>query len=145
VTVVLSVYKAMNLPIGGGVLDRGSRSAPIQITVDGLHEELRKTLATATTWDVWSAGANVLADFDYLWIESDQDVSLELTCDVGGEVGTVVFAVIVKAGRPFDLLTDDAVALYTANFASGTTDVIDRLRIRNASGSTANIRVLLVT
>lgn len=141
----LNVYKAMDLQIGGGPIVRGSRSAPIQITVDGLHEELRKQLATATTWDVWSTGANVLTDFDYLYIESDQDVSLELTCDVGGQVGTVVFAVIVKAGRPFDLLTDDAVANYTANFATGTTDVIDRLRIRNSSGQTANIRVLLVT
>lgn len=144
-TYTLNVYKGMDLQIGGEPIVRGSRSAPIAISVDGVTQEFHKQVLTTAIWNVWQAGGDVIPDFDYLWIETDQDVELELTCDFSGNVGTVVFAFSVKSGRPFDLLSDDAWANYTANFASGTLDVIDRIRIKNTSGSTANIRVLLVT
>lgn len=143
----LNVWKSYELTIDGEQLIGGSRAAPVQVTVDGKRAELYRSLATATTWDVWDAtdAEEALANFDYLFIESDQNVFVELTVDKGGEVGTVVFAIEIQANKPFDLFADDAMANYTADFATGTEDVIERIRIRNNSGSTAGVRVLLVT
>lgn len=139
-------YLAYELTVDGETIAGGSHSAASQVTVDGKRAELVKSLATATTWDVWEAGSEEpLSDFDYLFVEADQNVLLELTCDKGNEVGTVVFAKEIPASKPFDLITDDAMAAHTADFGAGTEDVIDRLRIRNVSGSTATVRVLLVT
>lgn len=143
----LNVWKGYELTVDGEQIVGGSRSAPVQITVDGKRAELYRSLATSTTWTVWDGtdAQEPLANFDYLFIESDQNVLLELTVDKGGEVGIVVFALEIQANRPFDLMADDAMALYTANFATGTEDVIDRIRIRNVSGSTASVRVMLIT
>lgn len=142
----LRVWKAFEVVINGHVVAGGSRSKPVEITVAGSVLDDTKSMADSTTWTAWTTGSGVaLTDFDYLYIESDQDVWLELTADVGAEVGTVVFAKQIKANEPFDLLHDDAYANYTANFGSGTADVVDRVRIRNISGNTANVRVVLVT
>lgn len=137
----LKVWKAFELdPNTKG----GSRSAPIEIEVGGQKIDKEFTLATSTTLDLWTS-ADVLTNFDYVWIEADQDLYIEWTCDRGGEVGTVVFGDIMEANTPWDRFYDDALALYTANFATGTADVVDRIRLRNVSGSTANGRFVLIT
>lgn len=143
----LNVFQAYELTIDGEQLVGGSRSAPVQITVDGKRVEYYRSLATATTITPWTGtdSSAAISNFDFLYLESDQNVFLELTADSGGEVGTVVFAIEVQASRPFMLCSDDAYAIYTANFSTGTEDLIDRVRIRNVSGTTANVRLLLVT
>ncbi len=143
----LTYYSGFSFPSGSKTVQGGNRSGGYSITVDGLHERLYKSLATATTWVAWNSdGDNTsVTNFDFLWMISDQNVFLELTCDKGGENGTVVFAHEVQANIPYALASDDAYALYTANFATGTEDVIDRLRVRNVSGNTALVEIHLVT
>lgn len=143
----LTYYSGFSFPSGSKTIQGGNRSGGYSITVDGLHERLYKSLATATTWEAWEASDEntSVTNFDFLWMISDQNVFIELTCDKGGEVGTVVFACEVQANIPFVLSSDDAYALYTANFATGSEDLIDRLRVRNVSGSTALVEIHLVT
>lgn len=141
---LLRVWKAFALELPAYTVEGGSRSAPIEITVGGQVIDKRFTLATATTLDLWTS-ADAVTNFEYVFIESDQDIYVEWTCDRGGEVGTVVFADEIKAYTPWDRLYDDAIALHTANFATGTEDVVDRIRLRNVSGTTANGRFVLVT
>ena len=143
----LNVYQHFYMTISGDTVARGSRSAPTAITVDGQKKEWNRSLATATTALVWDGTATdePLSNFDFLYIKSDQDLLVEFTCDKGAEVGTVVFARKVLASEPMMILHDDAMANYTAAFATGTADVIDRIRVRNTSGSTAVVDVVLVT
>lgn len=130
----------------GETVRGGSRSAPIEIECDGLVSDVWKSLADATTWDAWAAGASEgLTDFDLLWIWADQDIRVELTVDANNGVGDELIAFLVEAETPFRLIYDDALANYTSNFAAGTADVVDRVRIRNVSGSTAKVRRVLVT
>lgn len=123
----------------------GSRSSPTEVTVDGYVIEHKFSLAATTTKSIWNGTSDELTNFEYLYIESDQDVRIELTVDVGNEVGDELWAKIIKANQPFDIMEDDALAVYTANFATGTADVIDRLRIRNAGSTAANVRIVMVT
>lgn len=143
----LNVWSAWELTSNGRQRKGGNRSAPVEVTVDGKVKDISTTLATATTVTPWDGTDTneALTDFDFLWLKSNQNILLELTCDKGAEVGTVVFAKEIQANQDFMLLSDDAMALYTANFATGTEDKIDRLRLRNVSGSTATIEGALVT
>lgn len=126
----------------------GSLSEARTLSVTGAALDLRKIIGTSTTWDVWESGADEpMTDFDVLCIESElSGVIVELTADKGGEVGTRVFTVELTADCPFFLFSDGSWANYTADFAAGTLDVIDRIRIRNVNASsTASVRVLMLT
>lgn len=142
----LRVWQCYELDVDGERIVGGSRSAPVEITVDGKRKEYYRSLATSTTVTVW-AGTDTnepISNFDFMYVESDQNVILELTTDVGNEVGDEKYAIEVQANRPFTLCSDDAFAGYTS-ISSNTEDVIDTVKIRNASGSTANVRVILIT
>lgn len=142
----LSVWQAYELTVDGEQIKGGSRTAPVTITVDGKRLEAYKSQSTATTWDVWTTGAEEpLTDFDFLFVESDQNVFLELTVDQNNGTGREEIAIEIQANRPFMLCSDDAKANYTTDFAAGSDDVIDMVRIRNESGSTAAVRVVLIT
>lgn len=140
----LRVWKAFQMETADGETKGGSKSAPIELSVAGQKIDKEFSLATSTTLDLWTS-ADTATDFDYVWIEADQDLRVEWTCDRGAEVGTVVFADLIEADTPWDRLYDDALANYTANFATGTADVVDRIRLRNVSGSTAYGRFVLIT
>jgi len=142
----LRLYQFFEVVVDGERRKGGSLTAPSRITVSDPMLDAVKSLATATTWDVWTTGSEEpITDFDFLWIESDQNVFLEITTDTGADVGTVVSTVEIKADVPFTLASDTSKANYTADFAAGSNDVIDQLRIRNESGSTAHVRVAMFT
>jgi hypothetical protein len=140
----LKVWKAFEMDLATDPVRGGSRSSPIEIEVSGLKIDKEFSLATSTTIDIWTS-ADAVTNFDYVWLEADQDLRIEWTCDRGGEVGTVVFADLMEALTPWDRFYDDAMANYTANYATGTADVVDRIRLRNVSGSTAYGRFVLIT
>lgn len=131
----------------GYIEKRGSRSAPTSVTVTGTKKEWRASLATATTSLVWDAAVSgePVTDWDIFWIKSDQDLLVEFTIDSNATYGTMIHAVKITANEPRVIIRDDMVANATANFATGTTDLCDRIRVRNASGSTAIIDILLLT
>lgn len=126
-------------------LEGSCRPDPIEISVTGTAIEHRFSLAGTTTKTIWTASSDEIADFDLLWIESDQDLYVELTVDVASDVGDELATKIVLANQPFMLLGDDAIANYTANFATGTADVFDRLRVRNPGSTAANVRIVMIT
>src|SRR5688500_5163274 len=141
----LLVSSSFNLIGGSQPLSGAARPNPIEIEVTGTFTDHRISVAATTTKTIWTASSDELADFDFLWIESDQELYVELTVDVGGEVGDELLTKVIQANQPFVLISDDALANYTANFATGTEDVIDRLRIRNPGSTAANVRVVMIT
>ncbi len=124
----------------------GSSVTPQTVSVVGTIKDEVKVVGAAVTWDFWVTGTEEpLTDFDFLFIESDLDgVMVELTTDKGAEVGKVVSTVELKAGKPLMLNSDGSWANYTVDFAAGTLDVIDQIRIHNPAGN-ANVRAVLVT
>lgn len=144
----ISVYNQVVLDLGSGPsIVLGSRETPTVLSVSGYEYRVRKSLAVTTTWSAWSAGSASLTDFDFCYIMSDLDgVQVELTTDVGNDVGDEYMVVTLKAGVPLILGADDGIANYTVNWGAGTADVIDRIRVRNPSAVTAaNVDFLLVT
>ena len=143
----LRVYDYWEVTDADGIEHRGgSRSAPIEVSVTPIVDDRTKSLADSTTWDAWITGAEeAMTEFDFFWMIADQDVRVELTVDKGNEVGDEVLVLLVEANTPFRLFYDDALAAYTADFAAGTADLVDRIRIRNVSGETAIVRRVLIT
>ena len=141
---VLRVWSAFELESNGVVHRGGSKSAPVEVTVDAVVSDQQFTLATATSQTVWTS-ASPPTNFDYFWLLSDQALKLELTVDRGGEVGLEEIVFVHPANKPFQLHDDAALALYSGTLSGGTADVIDEIVIRNESGTTANVRAVLVT
>lgn len=145
----LRVWDGFEVEIGGRKISGGSRVTPIELTVSTPYLDTTKLLTAGSSWTPWGAQTpDPISDFDFLYIESDvSGVQLELTIDVNNGVGDELICITLQAGKPFKLYTDDAYALYTANFVAGTLDVIDRIRLKNPSAATssANVRVVLFT
>lgn len=112
-------------------------------------QEFQRTLVTATTislWDPTVSGTGVPADFDILVLVSDQTVLIEFTIDEGN-ANEQLLPITLAAGQPLVLCDDAAIrGTYTGGDGfTGTTDVIDKLRVKNASGSTATLYLLIGT
>jgi len=150
VTATLRVFEAYELSVDGEEIKGGSRSAPVEITVDGKRKEWYGAVPATSSVTVFdgrtASSTDPISDFDFLFIEADQTVILELTVDKGGEVATKVSAVEVLANRPRMLLGNGAYTNFTTDVSSGTRDVIDFIRVRNStSTASANVRVMLIT
>lgn len=142
----LSVYQRAEWNFGEADFSKGSLSTPTEVTVDGRTYSLDVDASTGATTTLWTT-STAFADWDFLYIQSNYDVILEFAADINGN--SVLFAKILKANVPLMLMYDDAVSsASTSNFFGGTYDstkTINRLRIRNDSGSTATIRGILIT
>lgn len=142
----LRVWNAFEVVIDGRSIAGGSRSNPQEVSVGEPYIDTPKTVAFGTTWDAWGfTTEQPISTFDFLWIESSLDgVLVELTTDANNGVGDELFVVELKADKPFLLFTDTGRANYTADFAAGSADVIDRIRIHNPSADTdAVVRLCL--
>lgn len=138
----LHIYDAWEL-VGSGKKG-GSRTQPIELTVDGYVDHDKVSLATATSLTVWNS-AEALTNFDFFWLQADQDLKIELTVDRGAEVGSEELVIVQEANTPFRLIYDDALANYSGTLSGGTADVIDEIVIRNESGSTAVVERAIIT
>ena len=139
----------------------GSTTATDSITITHYFDK-RYSITNSTLTEIWND--TMLGDFDFLWVESDQAVELQLVCNEGGTLaGSDIqngFCVKLIAGVPFVLGSDDS--RHTGDMAGtfnesnhGTeidtwestwgADVIDRIECYNSSGSTANVRVFAAT
>ncbi|MCA9366692.1 hypothetical protein KC887_00300 [Candidatus Kaiserbacteria bacterium] len=110
-------------------------------------EKLEATIVLTNTssilvWDP-TVVTEPISSFSVLSVVSDQDVLLELCCDAGNDVGKKTFVLKVKQNLPFSLHSNYSHANLTEGF-DGTADVIDRIRLKNVSGSTANITITLI-
>jgi hypothetical protein len=144
----LELYQAFQVTIGGELLIGGSRSAPQEIDVGDEFDRPRKTLAAGDIWDLWTADDSAVDAMGFLWVESDVDgVQLEFTVDLNNGVGLGVFAIVLVANIPLILPTKQAIANYAANFATGTVDSIERIRVKNPADATddANVRGFILS
>ena len=139
----------------------GSTTATDSITITHYFDK-RYSVTNSTLTEIWND--TMLADFDFLWVEADQTVELQLVCNEGGTVsGSDLqngFTVELIAGVPLILgsdksrnMGDVAGSLTEGNIntemdtweSTWGADVIDRIECYNSSGSTANIRVFAAT
>lgn len=137
------IYSYFRATINGKLYEAGVRNTPTEITLTDVLFEGRKSLAAGDVWDAWGFSTEEpVSAFDVLVIESDlSGVLVELTCDKGNDVGREEFVVELVAGLPLILGSDSSMANYTADFASGTADVIDRIRVKNPSGASSSAKV----
>ena len=140
----------------------GSTTAADSITINHYYDQ-RFSIANTTLVELWSDSA-ATSDFDFLWIESDAAVEIQLMCNEGGTLAgdNIENAWVVKlaAGIPFILANDDSrnmgnmagtcndsnyqseIDTWETNWAA---DTIDRIEGYNGSGGTANVRIFLAT
>ena len=106
-----------------------------------------------TVFDTDAATAGAAADnvgpnndFDFLIIISNQSIIVELAGDVSANGADDINIITVAANTPLILAADDTYIDYgnATGFAhaSAVTQVIERVRIGNISGSTATVRVI---
>ena len=140
----------------------GSTTAADTITVTHYYDQ-RFSIANNTLVELWS-DSTATSDFDFLWIESDAAVEIQLLCNENGVIGGSNlengFVVKLTAGIPFILSNDDsrnrgdmAATVNASNYASEmddwydtwAADTIDRIQCFNSSGGTAIVRIFLAT
>lgn len=133
----------------------GSNIEPVSIDIAGA--ELTNDaiiIAANTVVKVWDKDESGVGDFDFMLLAADRTLYVELTVDIGGEVGTALFTLPLlgtgvdgKYGLPLMLGADDAYASdYTASFAAGTLDLIERIRVKNLdTTNAAKLRRILAT
>jgi hypothetical protein len=115
------------------------------VTAIDEHAHRKGKVATATTrtvWDPAAAGEHV-GTFRFLAFWSDVEVQLEFTT-ANGDGDEAIGLVTVAANTPFLLGSDDGRNNYTTDAFAGDADVIDLIRVRNASGSDCRYNLVLV-
>lgn len=100
--------------------------------------------AIGTLWDYQHG----LTDFTFCRIETDVGtaalpVMLELTTDLAAAVQVGYSTVALRSGFPYVLFSSKSYANYTANFAGGTMETIQRFRVKNLNATSANVRIWL--
>lgn len=100
--------------------------------------------ATVNLWDPLATDTENPATFSFLMVWSDGAVDLGFWGDDGGEVGKNTWSHRVVADVPFILAADDTYANPGADDPfTGTLDLIERLGIKNSSGATRKVKVLI--
>lgn len=140
-------YSYTEVVLDGTKHSIGSLTDPVEISVSGeLLYDRTFSVATTAKQLIFSVSNVDLADFDFLVVLSDKDdVVLELVTDDGNEVGERVGTYELRANVPFVLGSDDSYANHTVDFAAGTLDSVETLRVKNNNSATARIRVMAVT
>lgn len=148
------LWSRLEVVVNGQVIAAGRRltDAPHKISLaSGIVHEQTVSIAAGSSAKLFDVDDDI-ADFDLLWIESDQTVVLQLVtdddADVGEELGTVTLTGSGTAGTygpPFFLVGDDSYANFTVDFAGGTLDVIERINAKNNGSSAAQVHLLALT
>lgn len=140
----------------------GSTSASDSITITHYYDQ-RFSIANTTLVELWS-DSTATSDFDFLWIESDAAVEIQLVCNEGGDLSNNNiengFCIKLTAGIPFILSNDDSRNMGNMNGTfnesnyqseidtwetNWVADTIDRIECYNGSGGTANVRIFAAT
>ena len=161
-TLSLTTHFTVDIPDDDShTITGGSTTATDSITITHYFDK-RYAITNSTLKEIWND--TMLDDFDFLWIESDQIVEIQLMCNEGGTVAGSnlenAWVVKLQAGVPFCLADDlsrnrgDVAGSFSeANYlaendtweTNWTADTIDRIECYNSSGSTANVRVFAET
>lgn len=141
----------------------GSTSTAKTINIDtGEIFDRTYSIASGTLTEILND--DKIADFDFLWIESDQAGEIQLLCnqdgDVAGDDMETGFVIALSAGKPF-ILTSDASrnlgdvtgTMSEANYvtelntweSTWNVDTIDRIEWYHSTSVTAKVRVFAAT
>ena len=157
---ILKVTQHFEVTIGGNKYEFGSKTTPQSITIGTevifVHEY---SVATATLQELWSNSRT--SDFDFMFIESDQDCDIQLVSseDVSDELG---FVIALLANVPFILSSDGSADLAGSTVVAEDIDrweteltdpgngwdltkKIDRVEYYQTSGSSAKVIVAAFT
>lgn len=132
----------------GASLGDGSCDSPNILSGLTLSAKNRFTVLTTTIATLWNA-ANGPSDFQYLRIKSNLGdttnglVMLELVTDSAAIVKVTPYTVGLMKDKPFELWSSQSYANYTANFAGGTLEKINLIRVKNLNTGTANVSIWL--
>jgi hypothetical protein len=152
-SVTCKIFQHLELNVGGELKEAGSRTVAEEVTVDGYVFETRAAVPDNYLDQIlWTAGDGGIDDFDVLYVESDEDIFLELR----NTQATDEFVLLeVKAGVPLILRSDDVAGyqsttrLDDAELVEATDyDQVDRITAqRNVADDEgdATVRLLLIT
>lgn len=139
----------------------GSTTSADTITINHYYDQ-RFSIGTETLVELWS-DSTATSSFDFLWIESDIAVEIQLVCNEGGTLaGNDIengWVVKTTAGIPFILANDDSRNMGNMDGTFGESqhqdeidnwqthwiaDTIDRIECYNSSASdAANVRIFV--
>lgn len=143
----INVYTFFETTIDGVRVTGGSLTTPTAVTAASeVKHDQTFSIANGGTQELFDVDDDI-GDFDFLWILSDQsDVLLEIVVDDDADNGESYQVKELFAGLPFILGSDDALASDgTVSAFTGTADLIERITVKNSSGSTAKVRVFAAT
>ena len=119
--------------------------APVQVTVGGTVHRQTYSIADTGTQKIFDVTTD-LSNFDFAIILSDQNLLLQKVIDDAGNNGEAFFVETIRANVPYPIPIDDGLAGNgTVDLFDGTADVIERLDVKNSSGATANVTVLVIS
>ncbi len=143
----VNLFMSVDALVKGVRHQLGNKNA-ISVTLTASEEVDHKqyTLAASGTQLVWQASSTESANvaFTAMAFITDKNIDVEMICDVNNGVGTKVWTQRVPANMPFLLPSKVAFANATADFASGTADLIEKISIRNATADEAHGQVMIL-
>jgi hypothetical protein len=126
-------------------MGRQSNELPRTISVTGDLHDQKHTLATATSLELFDV-ADDIADFNFLAVESSRTILMQIVIDDNATNGESYQVITLTANHPIFFSSDVALASDgSVDLFDGTSDKIERINVRNNSGSTAVIRVFAIT
>ena len=162
----LSLTTHFSLPItdtdDARTITGGSTTSADTIAINHYYDQ-RFSIGNQTLVELWS-DSTATSSFDFLWIESDIAVEIQLVCNEGGTLSgdNIENGWVVKttAGIPFVLANDDSRNMGNMNGTFNETnhqseidtwetnwiaDTIDRIECYNpaSSGDAANVRIFV--
>lgn len=130
-------------------IGRGAENI-ISTTVNGGQSLVFTQVIAASASALIFDGPNTkpMANFDLLALLPDQSGYIEFVVDDNGDVGKVVQRLALLANFPFILGSDAAYAIaggvLAEDFADGTVDTIDEIRVKNSSASASmNLKIMM--
>ena len=144
------------------IVTGGSTSTADTFTVN-YYDDKRITIAGTTLATLWNDDSTV-SNFDFLWIEANVAVEIQLLCNEGGTLaGNNIengFVIKLTAGVPFVLSNDDSRNMGNMDGTFGESqhqdeidnwqthwaaDTIDRIECYNGTGGAAKVRCFVAT
>ena len=144
------------------VVAGGSTTTADTFTIN-YYDDKRITVADAGLVTLWDDDSTV-SNFDFLWIEANVAVEIQLLCNEGGTLaGNNIengFVIKLTAGVPFVLSNDDSRNMGNMDGTFGESqhqdeidnwqthwaaDTIDRIECYNGTGGAAKVRCFVAT
>jgi hypothetical protein len=142
----ISLYTKVSFSINGEDHEAGSLTTPNEISIAGDVMDVNLRLSASGTSAIWVSGTSSgPTNFDFLWLDSDGQLEIELTCDKDNDNGDEYLHLHMFEYGPFILCSDNSIAARTAAF-TGTADVIDQIKIKNPSATeTREVRIIVAS